>query len=380
MRPYMQPLSRNSSILNKTPSTAQNASRIVPKSVTYSSLLKKRPTFAGSIASRYQTPATNKARMTAIGSATTSTAMRPKKSVNVNETNQQNFENTFNLSNCSASTEIGTESAQNSAQVSRRTSHSRELTNTSIALENRIKALENQLKFYQQAFQTSINFNHLQQTMMTSMTNNQSTEPDLNFTFDILEDGQANWQPRTWMMEPKNNPQMSKNSSVLPTASIRPTMNFSKLEMTNFDGGNRAMTSNQTTENRQVFTHLNNITNLVSPTSIPSKISRRTSTRIAGKIEKIEQKKFAEIERQKSLDFIEVLSTVDSVSKSQYKRNVLKIFNEGNINDLEKIPFIGKKTAAQIISLRTRKQFKDVEDLKKIYSLSSQKVWSKFLS
>lgn len=370
----MQQYSRNSSILNRTTPSKQNpnTSRIIQQN----SLLRKQPTMIGSISSRYQTPsAQKKLRLTNV--ATTSTVSKPSKmTTNINETNHI-LENTFNISNCSASTEIdhlhGGASAQTSAQ--KMPTMARESTNLSFnSYDRRIKALEDQLKVYQQALLSVTNFNQFQQTMMMSMTNNESTQQsDLNFTFDIPEDGLENWQ---WMNKNFN---QAPKSSIIPPA--KPSMNFSRLETTQFNGQNRDRAieneDQPQRENRKVFAHLNNLNENSVEEVVP--IIGRKSSRIAKKQVVDELKKQSEIEYQKSLDFFEVLSSFDKVSKSQYKKNILKIFNEGDINDLSKIPLIGKKTASQVMLLRNRKPFKDINDLKNIYSLSSDKVWNKLL-
>lgn len=356
---YMLPSSRNSnvSILNKTP---LNVSNIQP-STGQTSLIKKR-TF-GSFMNRYNQPGVKRPRMSVPVHSTT------RRGDTSATSDASSVDNTFNSLNCSTSTELD----QAAEQINRMSQLQTSAMPSFSPYERKMKLLEDRVKRYEQVLMSVQNFEHFQQSMLL-VTNNYG---DLNSTFNIHNDEEED-QAQASILPPRN---------TTKTATVKPMMNYSKMETTDFVNAkeNRAIFE-ENPINRAVFTHVNisaaNSPNVANNAAIEkvrkplAAIQPRQSQRLVKKslkkseIEKVHQ------QNEKMMDINEVLNA--KMSKSQLQKSILKIFNDGAPKDLEKIPFIGKKTSTQVILQRTKKPFKQIEDLRRIAYFTSDKNWNKF--
>lgn len=338
-----------------------------------STMIKKRSTAFGSIMKRFQTPSTIKKRQTSVTVSSTHRGVSDTSGLN----DVNSVENTFNVSNCSTSTEVGQIGNLNGivANDPNITMSMTKIPSFS-PYERKMKMLEEQVKRYEQVLFSATNFEQFQQSMMMSTTNNFY---DLNSTFNVLQDeNQTSFRSTI--------PHCSTNR-VPRTSTVQPfRMDFSIMETTNFSNTkeNRQTSKQNQIMNRGVFTHVNISQELPGDETIVrirtplAPIQTRQSVRINKRVKQSDIEKAAEIEKQKMMDINEVMSL--PAPKFQKQKNILTIFNEGTSKDLEKIPLVGKKTATQIIIQRNKKPFKKIEDLRRISYFTSDKSWKKFLA
>lgn len=336
-----------------------------------STMIKKRPAALASIRKFPTTDTTTRRFPHSLASVPSKNKRRDTFGLN----NANSVDNTFNVSNWSTSTEM--EQIGNINNVT--------AADPSIAMsmmkipsfspyERKMKMLEDQLKRYEQVLLSVTNFDQFQRSMMMSTTSNFQ---DLNSTFNVHQDDEQT---------PQSIISIRRTNHVTKTATVRPIMDFSRMETTNFSHTkeNREIPKENQMLNRGIFTHINisqelsgEDTTIRARTPLAS-IQTRQSIRTLKKVKQVGIEKAATIQKQKMMDIQEVLSS--QVPKTQLLHKILAIFNEGSPKDLEKIPLVGKKISTQIIIQRNKKPFRKLEDLRRICYFASEKNWKKFLT
>lgn len=71
-------------------------------------------------------------------------------------------------------------------------------------------------------------------------------------------------------------------------------------------------------------------------------------------------------------------SPTHKFNKVEHKKEILELLNTGTYRQLSLLPKVGPKTAVQIITCRSMKKFKTIDDVQRVPTMKG-KIWKNFL-